>query len=93
MLHFIFYLERIFSNLISNAVNYSPENTTLKIYSKNGKNKKTVYVKNFFLNFNSDKKGLGLEIVEDLAFKIGAQIKRRKFLNSVTFMVEFPNKS
>lgn len=45
-------LEQVLTNLISNAVNYSPENTTITIGGTSSKNEITVYVKD---------EGIGIE--------------------------------
>lgn len=85
------HLERIFSNLIFNAIKHSPSNSKIKIYQKE---KNVLCFKNLVLDKASSKGyGLGLKIIEDLCKKSDILFYKRKFLNTMTFCLKFQKMS
>ncbi len=83
------YMERIFSNLIYNAIKYSPIGSKIQVFQKN---KNTLCFKNNIENdFTIKGHGLGLKIVKELCKKSKIHFSKRKFLNTITFSLKFQN--
>ncbi|MBE7706112.1 MAG: HAMP domain-containing histidine kinase [Cyanobacteria bacterium SIG30] len=81
-------LERIFLNLLFNAIKFSPKNDEILITFQKDK---IMFQNNVDKNIKSKGFGFGLDIIYDLCLKADIKISKRRLLNKMCYTLRFPD--